>query len=114
MLDTDTNGNGQADCLDPTANTLPATANYDVSKIGLGRNKTLVILRVKMQGFGGRNVYSYSLTRKGYKLEKTSKSNTVTIRGLKPGTYTFSYSITTGTGAQKVTTKVSPTTIPVK
>jgi hypothetical protein len=113
VLDTDANGNGQADCIDPTANTTPTAPNYEVSKIGIGRNNTLTILRLRMQGFGGRNVYSYSLTRKGYKLQKTSSTNGLVIRGIKPGTYTFSYSITTGAGARKVTTKVSTSTIKV-
>ncbi len=111
VLDTDANGNGQADCLDLNGETVPSAPYYDLSKIGIGRNKTLNILRVKMQAFGGRNVYSYSLTKKGYKLQKTSTSNTIAVRGLKPGTYTFRYSISTGKGAGKVTTKV--TTSPV-
>lgn len=113
VIDTDTNGAGQADCLDPSAATVPATPKYDVSKIGLGRG-TLTILRIKMQGFGGKNVYSYSLTKKGYKLQKTSSTNTITIRGIKPGTYTLTYSITTGSGASRVTTKPSTGTIKVE
>jgi len=113
VIDTDTNGNGQADCLDPSATTVPATPKYDVSKIGLGKG-TLTILRIKMQGFGGKNVYSYSLTKKGYKLQKTSSTNTITIRGIKPGTYTFTYSIATGSGAGRITTKPSTGTIKVE
>jgi len=112
VVDTDTNGNGQADCLDPSPATAPAVATYEVSKVGIGRNRTLTILRVKMQGFGGKNSYSYSLSRKGYKLKKTSSTNTVTVRGIKPGTYTFSYSVSTGKGANRITTKV--TTSPIK
>jgi hypothetical protein len=113
VLDTDGNGNGQPDCVDPNANTTPTAANYEVSKIGLGRNNNLTILRVRMQPFGGRNVYSYSLTKKGYKLQKTSATNGVVVRGLRPGTYTFSYSVTTGSGARKITTRVSTSTIKV-
>ena len=113
VLDTDNNGNGQADCLDPSSATVPATPSYDVSKIGLGRNGTLTILRIKMQGFGGKVTYSYSLTRKGYKLQKTGSSNTIAVRGVKSGTYTFSYSISTGSGAGKTTTRVSTSTIRV-
>jgi hypothetical protein len=92
---------------------MPATPLYDMSKIGLGRNGTLRILRIKMQGFGGKVTYSYSLTRKGYKLQKTGSANTIAIRGIKPGTYTFSYFISTGSGAGKTTTQVSTSTIRV-
>lgn len=113
VLDTDANGNGQADCLDPTATTTPTAAKYEVAKIGLGRNNTLTILRIRMQGFGGRLVYSYSLTKKGYRLQKTSTSSNVVVRGIKPGTYTFTYSISTGSGASKVTTRTSTSTITV-
>jgi hypothetical protein len=113
VLDTDANGNGQADCLDPNSNTTPTAANYDVSKIGLGGNSILTILRIKMQGFGGKVVYSYSLTKKGYRLQRSSSTNTIALRGIKPGTYTFSYSVTTGAGASRITTKVSTTTIKV-
>jgi hypothetical protein len=67
-----------------------------------------------MQGFGGKVTYSYSLTRNGYKLQKTSKTNTVVVRGLRPGTYSFSYSVTVGSGATKATTKVTNSSIQVK
>jgi hypothetical protein len=113
VLDTDANGNGQADCLDPGAATAPAIPSYDVSRLGIGRS-TLTILRIKMQGFGGKVTYSYSLTRNGYKLQKTSKTNTVVVRGLRPGTYSFSYSVTVGSGATKATTKVTNSSIQVK
>jgi hypothetical protein len=83
------------------------------SAISLAKGKSFNILRIKMQSFGGKNVYSYSLTKKGYKLQKTSKSASIAVKGIKSGTYTFSYTVTTGTGANKVTTKTSTTTIKV-
>jgi hypothetical protein len=113
VADTDANGNGQADCIDPTAATQPTTPSFVSSAISLAKGKSFNILRIKMQSFGGKNVYSYSLTKKGYKLRKTSKSASIAIKGIKSGTYTFSYTVTTGTGANKVTTKTSTTTIKV-
>ena len=113
VADTDANGNGQADCIDPTAATQPTTASFVSSAISLAKGKSFNILRIKMQSFGGKNVYSYSLTKKGYKLQKTSKSASIAVKGIQSGTYTFSYTVTTGTGVKKVTTKTSTTTIKV-
>jgi hypothetical protein len=111
--DTDANGNGQADCLDLTSNTQPTAAAYVATAINLAKGNTFNILRIKMQSFGGSNVYSYSLTKKGYKVQKTSKTASIALTGIKSGTYTFSYTITTGTGARKVTTKTTTSTIKV-
>jgi hypothetical protein len=113
VADTDANGNGQADCLDPTAATQPAAASYVASKVNLSKGKKLNILRIKMQSFGGKNVYSYSLTKSGYSLQKTSKSASIAVKGLPSGTYTFSYNITSGSGATKITTKTTTTTLKV-
>jgi hypothetical protein len=113
VADTDANGNGQADCIDPTAATQPTAASFVSTKVTLGKGKTLNILRIKMQSFGGKNVYSYKLTRDKYKLEKTSKSAAISVKGLKSGTYTFSYNVTTGTGSSKITTKTTTSAIKV-
>jgi hypothetical protein len=113
IADNDDNGNGQADCLDPTAATQPTAAAYVTTKINLAKKKTYNILRIRMQNFGGKVTYSYTLTKGTYKLSKTSKTSAISLNGLKSGTYTFSYSVSTGTGAKKVTTKIATTTIKV-
>lgn len=113
VADNDDNGNGQPDCLDPTAATQPSAAAYVTTKLNLAKSKTFNILRIKMQNFGGKVVYSYTLTKGKYKVTKTSKTSTISLNGLKSGTYTFSYSVTTGTGAKKVSTKVTTSTIKV-
>ena len=66
-----------------------------------------------MQNFGGKVTYSYSLTKGKHKLTKTSKTSTISLNGLKSGTYTFTYFVSTGTGAKKVSTKVTSTTIKI-
>jgi hypothetical protein len=113
IADNDDNGNGQPDCLDPSAATQPTAAAYVTTKLNLAKAKTFNILRIKMQNFGGKVVYSYTLTRGAYKLTKTSKTSTISLNGLKSGTYTFSYSVSTGTGAKKVSTKVTTSTIKI-
>jgi len=113
IADTDANGNGQADCLDLSAGTQPTAAAYVSTAIGLPTGKSINILRIRMQSFGGKNVYSYSVTKKGYKLQKTSKTPLISLTGIKSGTYTFSYNITTGSGANKITTKTTTSTIKV-
>lgn len=113
LADNDDNGNGQADCLDPTAATQPSAAVYVTTKLNLAKKKTYNILRIRMQNFGGRVTYSYSMTSGTYKLSKTSRSSNISLNGLKSGTYTFSYSVSTGSGAKKVTTKITTTTLKI-
>jgi hypothetical protein len=113
LADNDDNGNGQADCLDPTAATQPSAAVYVTTKLNLAKKKTYNILRIRMQNFGGKVTYSYSMTSGTYKLSKTSRSSNISLNGLKSGTYTFSYSVSTGSGAKKVTTKITTTTLKI-
>jgi Tol biopolymer transport system component len=112
VADTDANGNGQADCLDLTPTTQPTAPVITVNRIGAVKNKSFSVLRARLQNFGGQKVYFYKLTRRGFKFEKTSTTSTISVTGLPAGTYLFSYYVTSGTGARKITTKT--TTVEVR
>jgi hypothetical protein len=114
VADVDSNGNGAVDCLDPTAASTPSTAKYDVSKVLLGQGKSVFTLRLMAQKFSGKVSYTMTLKRGTASETKTSTSPFFTFKNLRKGNYTVTYTVSVGSGASKVTSKISSVVVSVK
>jgi hypothetical protein len=113
VADVDANGNGALDCLDPSSASTPTAAKFDISKVLLGKGKSNFTLRLMLQRYTGKVTYNVSVKRGRAVESKTSTSQFVTFSKLRKGTYTVTYSVSVGSGANKVTSKEVSTQVKV-
>jgi hypothetical protein len=100
VADTDANGNGTADCVDPTAATVLTAPRFFISRT-LGGYQVLA----RMKQFPGTVTYDSTLTGERGQVGKRSGTRNVATFKVAPGTYTFAYTVSVGSGNSKVTTK---------
>jgi hypothetical protein len=112
VADRDLNGNGASDCLDPTSETIAAIPKLDLTRTTPNNKRAKYQLFTMLQKFSGRVSYNVTLTQGKKKTTKTSASFLVGFNDLDRGSYTLSYTVSVGSGANKVTSK--PRTVAIK
>lgn len=105
VSEADENGNGAPDCVDPTAATQPTAPRIDITRTSLDSQTGVYQLLALMQRFSGRVTYNTTLTRGSFKKTRSQGGVVASFTKLKKGTYTFTYSVSVGSGARKVTSK---------
>jgi hypothetical protein len=109
VADTDANGNGSPDCIDPTADTQPDDPLVDVTRIRQG-GRTVYQVLAKLQQFGNRITYQVTMKGKKTRFKRTiNKSKNVVGFRVPADTYTLSYVVKLG----DVTTKETSITFKV-
>lgn len=98
--DADDNNNGVSDCKDPTAATLPSTPRIYITR---GTSGYQVLAR--MQSFLGTVTYNSTLSGGNGVVGRRSGTRNAASFTVSPGTYTFSYTVSVGSGGSKVTTR---------